>query len=192
MKAVNDVLQRHIALKALQAAVIQRDDVTTGGTLKGRNRFQGLAGGAVRHQDAVSTVKAQAVGTRQEQGIFKQLKADRAGQLRLQCFHLQLNQSKGDIKSHGSWPITYVEEEERYYQLKRLLIRFTVYFFTGKGKARSFCTLDLAETSPIHTLQQLDSLDATFTSSFHLQTYMKERQQNEQGSNRQRSTESKG
>ena len=35
LKAVNDVLQRHIALKALQAAVIQRDDVTTGGALKG-------------------------------------------------------------------------------------------------------------------------------------------------------------
>lgn len=34
LKAVNDVLQRHIALKALQAAVIQRDDVTTGGALK--------------------------------------------------------------------------------------------------------------------------------------------------------------
>lgn len=111
LKAVNDVLQRHIALKALQAAVIQRDDVTTGGTLKGRNGFEGLAGGAVRHQDAVSTVKAQTVGTRQEQRIFKQLQADRAGQLRLQCFHLQLNQSKGDIKSHGSWPITYVENK---------------------------------------------------------------------------------
>lgn len=35
LKAVNDVLQRHIALKALQAAVIQRDDVTTSGALKG-------------------------------------------------------------------------------------------------------------------------------------------------------------
>lgn len=35
LKAVNNVLQRHIALKALQAAVIQRDDVTTGGALKG-------------------------------------------------------------------------------------------------------------------------------------------------------------
>lgn len=35
LEAVNDVLQRHIALKALQATVIQRDDVTTGGALKG-------------------------------------------------------------------------------------------------------------------------------------------------------------
>lgn len=35
LEAVNDVLQRHIALKALQAPVIQRDDVTTGGALKG-------------------------------------------------------------------------------------------------------------------------------------------------------------
>lgn len=34
LKAINDVLQRHIALKALQAAVIQRDDVTARGTLK--------------------------------------------------------------------------------------------------------------------------------------------------------------
>lgn len=106
LKAVNDVLQRHIALKALQAAVIQRDDVTTGGALKGRDGLKGLAGGAVRHQDAVGAVKTQAVGAGQEQGIFKQLQADRAGQLRLQCFHLQLNQSKGDIKSHRSWPIT--------------------------------------------------------------------------------------
>lgn len=106
LKAVNDVLQRHIALKALQAAVIQRDDVTTSGALKGRYGLEGLAGGAVRHQDAVGTIKTQAVGAGQEQGIFKQLQADRAGQLRLQCFHLQLNQSRGDIKSHGSWPIT--------------------------------------------------------------------------------------
>lgn len=106
LKAVNDVLQRHIALKALQAAVIQRDDVTARGALKGRDGLKGLAGGAVRNQDTVGAVKAQAVGTGQEQGIFKQLQADRAGQLRLQCFHLQLNQSKGDIKSHGSWPVT--------------------------------------------------------------------------------------
>lgn len=35
LEAVNDVLQRHIALEALQAAVIQRDDVTTRGALKG-------------------------------------------------------------------------------------------------------------------------------------------------------------
>lgn len=89
LKAVNDVLQRHIALKALQAAVIQRDDVTTGGALKGRYGLEGLAGGAVRHQDAVGAVKTQAVGAGQEKGVFKQLKADRAGQLRLQCFHLQ-------------------------------------------------------------------------------------------------------
>lgn len=106
LKAVNNVLQRHIALKALQAAVIQRDDVTTRGALKGRDGLEGLTGGAVRHQDAVGAVKAQAVGAGQEQGIFKQLQADRAGQLRLQCFHLQLNRSKDDIKSHGSWPIT--------------------------------------------------------------------------------------
>lgn len=69
--------------------MIQRDDVTTGGALKGRDGFKGLAGGAVRHQDAVGAVKTQAVGAGQEQGIFKQLQADRAGQLRLQCFHLQ-------------------------------------------------------------------------------------------------------
>lgn len=112
LKAVNDVLQRHIALKALQAAVIQRDDVTTSGALKGRNGLEGLAGGAVRHQDAVGAVKAQAVGTGQEQGVFKQLQADWAGQLRLQCFHLQLNQSKGDIKSHGSWPITCMKKKK--------------------------------------------------------------------------------
>lgn len=112
LEAVNDVLQRHIALKALQAAVIQRDDVTTSGALKGRDGFEGLAGGAVRHQDAVGTVKAQTVSTGQEQGIFKQLQADRAGQLRLQCFHLQLNQSKGDIKSHGSWPITCMKKKK--------------------------------------------------------------------------------
>lgn len=92
LKAVNDVLQRHIALKALQAAVIQRDDVTTSGALKGRDGLEGLAGGAVRHQDAMGAVKAQAVGTGQEQGIFKQLQADWAGQLRLQCFHLQAKQ----------------------------------------------------------------------------------------------------
>lgn len=107
LKAVNNVLQRHIALEALQAAVIQRDDVTTGGALKGRDGLKGLAGGAVRHQDAMGAVKTQAVGAGQEQRIFKQLQADRAGQLRLQCFHLQLNRSKDDIKSHGSWPITY-------------------------------------------------------------------------------------
>lgn len=112
LKAVNDVLQRHIALKALQAAVIQRDDVTTRGALKGRDGFEGLAGGAVGHQDTVSTVKAQAVSTGQEQGVFKQLQADRAGQLRLQCFHLQLNQSKGDIKSHRSWPITCTKKKK--------------------------------------------------------------------------------
>lgn len=114
LKAVNNVLQRHIALKALQAAVIQRDDVTTRGALKGRDGLEGLAGGAVRHQDAVGAVKAEAVGTGQEQGIFKQLQADRAGQLRLQCFHLQLNQSKDDIKSHGSWPITCMREGKIY------------------------------------------------------------------------------
>lgn len=65
----------------------------------------------MRHQDAVGTVKAQAVGAGQQKGIFKQLQADRAGQLRLQCFHLQLNQSKGDIKSHGSWPVTCMEQK---------------------------------------------------------------------------------
>lgn len=113
LKAVNDVLQRHIALKALQAAVIQRDDVTTGGALKGRYGLEGLAGGAVRHQDAVSTVKTQAVGAGQKQRIFKQLQADWAGQLRLQCFHLQLNQSRGDIKSHKSWPITCMKKEKK-------------------------------------------------------------------------------
>lgn len=112
LKAVNDVLQRHIALKALQAAVIQRDDVTARGALKGRDRLEGLAGGAVRNQNTVGAVKAQAVGTGQEQGIFKQLQTDRAGQLRLQCFHLQLNQSKGDIKSHGSWPVTCDKKEK--------------------------------------------------------------------------------
>lgn len=119
LKAVNDVLQRHIALKALQAAVIQRDDVTTGGALKGRDRFEGLAGGAVRHQDAVGAVKAQAVSAGQEEGVFKQLQADRAGQLRLQCFHLQLNQSKGDIKSHRSWPITCAKKKKRNILLDR-------------------------------------------------------------------------
>lgn len=51
--------------------MIQRDDVATGGALKGRDGFQGFGGGAVRHQDAVSAVEAQAVGTRQEQRIFK-------------------------------------------------------------------------------------------------------------------------
>ena len=119
LKAVNDVLQRHIALKALQAAVIQRDDVTTGGALKGRDRFEGLAGRTVRHQDAVGAVKAQAVSAGQEEGVFKQLQADRAGQLRLQCFHLQLNQSKGDIKSHGSWPITCTKRKRRRVLLDR-------------------------------------------------------------------------
>lgn len=135
LKAVNDVLQRHIALKALQAAVIQRDDVTAGGALKGRDGLKGLAGGAVRHQDAVGTVKAQAVGAGQQQGIFKQLQADRAGQLRLQCFHLQLNQSKGDIKSHRSWPITYAKKKRKdiyiySYKLNRPLVKnfnFTVH-----------------------------------------------------------------
>lgn len=106
LKAVNNVLQRHIALQALQPAVIQRDDVATGGALKGRDGLERFAGGAVGHQDTVSAVETQAVGARQEQGVFKQLQADRAGQLRLQCFHLQLNRSKGDIKSHRSWPIT--------------------------------------------------------------------------------------
>lgn len=112
LKAVNDVLQRHIALKALQAAVIQRDDVTTGGALKGRYGLEGLAGGAVRHQDAVGTVEAQAVGAGQEQRVFKQLQADRAGQLRLQCFHLQLNQSRGDIKAPRSWQVTCIKKKE--------------------------------------------------------------------------------
>lgn len=112
LEAVNDVLQRHIALKALQAAVIQCDDVTTGRALKGWYGLEGLAGGAVRYQDAVGTIKTQAVGTGQEKGIFKQLQADRAGQLRLQCFHLQLNQSKGDIKSHGSWPVTCMKKKK--------------------------------------------------------------------------------
>lgn len=106
LKAVNNVLQRHIALQALQPAVIQRDDVATGGTLKGRDGLERFAGGAVGHQDAVGAVETQAVGAGQEQGVFKQLQADRAGQLRLQCFHLQLNRSKDDIKSHKSWPIT--------------------------------------------------------------------------------------
>lgn len=106
LKAVNNVLQRHIALQALQPAVIQRDDVATGGALKSRDGLERFAGGAVGHQDAVGTVETQAVGARQEQGVFKQLQADRAGQLRLQCFHLQLNRSKDDIKSHRSWPIT--------------------------------------------------------------------------------------
>lgn len=61
--------------------MIQRDDVTTSGALKGRDGFEGLAGGAVGHQDAVGTVEAEAVGAGQEQRIFKQLQADRAGQL---------------------------------------------------------------------------------------------------------------
>ena len=106
LKAVNNVLQRHIALQALQPAVIQRDDVATGGALKGRDGLERFAGGAVGHQDAVCAVETQAVGAGQEQGVFKQLQADRAGQLRLQCFHLQLNRSKDGIKSHRSWPIT--------------------------------------------------------------------------------------
>ena len=71
LKAVNDVLQRHIALKALQPAVIQRDDVTARWALKGRDGLEGLAGGAVGHQDAMGTVEAQTVSTGQEQGIFK-------------------------------------------------------------------------------------------------------------------------
>lgn len=112
LKAVNDVLQRHIALKALQAAVIQRDDVTARGALKGRDRLKRLAGGAMRNEDTVGAVKTQAVGTGQEQRIFKQLQADRARQLRLQCFHLQLNQSKGDIKSHRGWPVTCNKKEK--------------------------------------------------------------------------------
>lgn len=110
LKAINDILQSHIALQALQASVIQRDDVTTRGALKSRDGLEGLAGGTVRNQDAVGAVKAQAVGAGQEKGVFKQLQTDWAGQLRLQCFHLQLNQSKGDINSHKSWPVTCKEK----------------------------------------------------------------------------------
>lgn len=142
LKAVNDVLQRHIALKALQAAVIQRDDVTASGALKGRYGLEGLAGGAVGHQDAVGAVETQAVGTGQEQGIFKQLQADRAGQLRLQCFHLQLNQSRGDIQTHGSWQITCTKKKDKhmridYYALHSLLI--TEITLTSLH----FCSLDV-------------------------------------------------
>lgn len=35
LETVDDVLQGHIALQALQAAVVQRDDVTAGGALEG-------------------------------------------------------------------------------------------------------------------------------------------------------------
>ncbi len=106
LEAVDDVLQRHIALQALQAALVERDDVAAGGALEGGDGLERLGAGAVRDQDAVGAVEAQAVGAGQQEGVLKQFQADWTRQLGLQCFHLQLNRSKGDIKSHRSWSVT--------------------------------------------------------------------------------------
>ena len=78
------------------------DDITTGRTLESANGLHGLVGGAVGHQDAVGTVEAQAVGTGQQQRILKELQTDWAGQLRLQCFHLQAKQSGVVSEIQGS------------------------------------------------------------------------------------------
>lgn len=80
LEAVNDVLQGHIALEALQAPMVEGDDIAASGALKGSDGFEGFARGAAGDEDAVGTAETQAVGTRQKQRVFKQLQANWASQ----------------------------------------------------------------------------------------------------------------
>lgn len=88
LEAVNNVLQSHIPLEAVQAPVVQRDDIPARRTLESGNGFNGFTRAAARDQDAMGAAEAEAVSTREQEGVFKQLEADWTGQFRLQCFHL--------------------------------------------------------------------------------------------------------
>lgn len=71
LEALDDVLQGHIPLEALQAPVVEGDDIAAGGALEGGDGLDGLAGRAAGHQDAVGTAEAQAVGTGQQEGVLE-------------------------------------------------------------------------------------------------------------------------
>lgn len=76
--------------------------MAAGWALKGTDRVDWLAGGAVGHQDTMSAVETKAVSAGQEQRVLKELQTDWAGQLRLQCFHLHAKQSGVDSEIQGS------------------------------------------------------------------------------------------
>lgn len=88
LEAIDDVLQSHIPLEAIQAPVVQRDNIPARRTLESSNGFNGFTRAAARDQDAVGTAEAEAVGTGEQQGVLEQLQADWTGQFGLQCFHL--------------------------------------------------------------------------------------------------------
>jgi len=71
LEAVDDVLQGHIPLEALQAPVVEGDDIAARGALEGGDGLDGLAGGAAGHQDAVGAAEAEAVGARQQERVFE-------------------------------------------------------------------------------------------------------------------------
>lgn len=53
--------------------MVKRDDMSTSGALEGSDGFKVLARGAAGNQDAVGAAKAEAVSTRQKEGVFEQL-----------------------------------------------------------------------------------------------------------------------
>lgn len=71
LEAVDDVLQGHIPLEALQAPVVEGDDIAARGALEGGDGLDGLAGGAAGHQDAMGTAEAEAVSTGQQEGVLE-------------------------------------------------------------------------------------------------------------------------
>lgn len=82
MHSINNVLQGHVSLKALESALrTQGNDISTGRALEGANALNGFVGGAVGDENAVGAAKAQAVSTGEQQRVFKELQADWTGQL---------------------------------------------------------------------------------------------------------------
>lgn len=73
-----------------------------GGALEGADGLHRLVGGTVRDQNAVGTVEAEAMCAGQQERVLKELQTNRAGQLRLQCFHLQAKLSGVISKIQGS------------------------------------------------------------------------------------------
>lgn len=76
--------------------------MAAGGALEDADGLDGLVGATVRHQDAVGAVGAQAVCAGQQHRVLEELQTNRAGQLRLQGFHLQAKRSGVISQIQGS------------------------------------------------------------------------------------------
>lgn len=72
LETVNNVLQSHIPLKAIQAPVVQWDNIPARRTLESSNGFNGFTRTAAWDQDAMGTAEAEAMSTREQKGVFKQ------------------------------------------------------------------------------------------------------------------------